>query len=52
MTSLFQYCERLKQITGLSDWDVSNVKDTVAMFNSCGNLKKFRIFQIGIQVIY
>ncbi|NBA40627.1 BspA family leucine-rich repeat surface protein [Enterococcus hirae] len=39
MIRVFQNCNNLKNITGLSKWNVERVEDTTAMFNNCYNLQ-------------
>ena len=36
---MFYYCEKIKSIGDLSNWNVSNVENMEAMFYSCEQLK-------------
>lgn len=39
LTGMFEYCNNLCDISGLSAWDVSNVTDIMDLFNSCERMK-------------
>ena len=39
MTSMFEYCEQLKSVGDLSNWNVSKVENMNAMFYGCIQLK-------------